>query len=290
MPVPCRQTFRVFSPLCKGGPGGICLGGGEANPPRSPFAKGGSKPFRRSRYGLLGLLALFATPAPALAMHISEGILPPGWALLWFLLAAPFVGWGVVQIGRRRQADPGYIPLLGIFGAAVFVFSCFPIPVPVAGSTAHPAGTGMSAIFLGPFASVVVAFLSLLLQALFLAHGGLTTLGGNTLSMGVLGSFGGFAAFKLGRLLGLNLFWCGFLAGMSADLLTYFGTAGEMALAMHGTQPLLSVLGQIYLAFMPTQIPLCLLEGAVTGGMLVYVHRHRPDILRKLKVLKEAGA
>lgn len=234
--------------------------------------------------------AAILLPAPAQAMHISEGILPPGWALLWFLLAAPFVGWGVVQIQRRKAIDPSYIPLLGIFGAAVFVFSCFPIPVPVAGSTAHPAGTGMSAIFLGPFASVVVAFISLLLQALFLAHGGLTTLGGNTLSMGVLGSFSGFAAFKLGRLLRLNLFWSGFLAGMAADLVTYLGTAGEMALALHGTQPLLSVLGQVYLAFMPTQIPLCLLEGAVTGGMLVYVHKHRPDILRKLKVLCEVRA
>lgn len=241
---------------------------------------------------LLQLMAalLLALPSPAWSMHISEGILPPGWALLWFLVAAPFVGWGVVQIQRRKAIDPSYMPLLGIFGAAVFVFSCFPIPVPVAGSTAHPAGTGMSAIFLGPFASVVVACVSLLLQALFLAHGGLTTLGGNTLSMGVLGSFGGYAAFRLGRLLRFKLFWCGFLAGMAADLLTYLGTAGAMALALHGTQPLLSVLGQIYLAFMPTQIPLCLLEGAVTGGILVYVHHHRPDILRRLRVFGEVRA
>ncbi len=223
-------------------------------------------------------------------MHISEGILPAGWALFWFAAAAPFVAWGVVQIGRRKAADPAYMPLLGIFGAAVFVFSCFPIPVPVAGSTAHPAGTGLSAILIGPWASVVVAGVSLLLQALFLAHGGLTTLGGNIFSMGVLGSFGGYFAFRFGRLLGLNLFACGFLAGVAADLLTYLGTAGEMALALHGTRPLLSVFGQIYLAFMPTQIPLSLLEGVVTGGMLVYVQKHRPDILRKLRVIGETRA
>ncbi len=236
---------------------------------------------------LLLLAGALLLPAPALAMHISEGILPAGWALFWFLAAAPFVAWGVVQINRRKKIDPSYIPLLGIFGAAVFVFSCFPIPVPVAGSTAHPAGTGMSAIFLGPFASVVVAFISLLLQALFLAHGGLTTLGGNTFSMGVVGSFSGFFAFRLGRLLRLNLFWSAFLAGMAADLFTYLSTSFEMALALHGTQPFASVLGQIYLAFMPTQIHLSLLEGAVTGGIVVYVQKHRPDILRRLKVLKE---
>ena len=230
---------------------------------------------------------LLLIPRPAHAMHISEGILPPGWAIFWFVMAAPFVAWGVRQI--TQQADPSYIPLIGIFGAAVFVFSCFPIPVPVAGSTAHPAGTGMAAIFLGPFASVVVAFISLLLQALFLAHGGLTTLGGNTFSMGVMGSFSGYGAFRLGRLLRLNLFWSAFLAGVTADLVTYFGTSLEMSLALHGTQPFLSVLAQIFLAFMPTQIPLSILEGAVTGGMIVYVQKHRPDILRKLKVLGEVA-
>lgn len=233
---------------------------------------------------LLIAAALLLLPGTARAMHISEGILPAGWAALWFAVALPFVALGVRRINRNKKQDPSYIPLLGIFGAAVFVFSCFPIPVPVAGSTAHPAGTGISAIFLGPLPSVVVAFVSLLLQALFLAHGGLTTLGGNVFSMGVLGSFGGFGAFLLGRKLGLNLFWAGFAAGVSADLLTYLGTAGEMALALHGNFPILSVLGQIYLAFMPTQIPLCLLEGAVTGGILVYVRKHRPDILRRFGV------
>ena len=48
--------------------------------------------------GRAGLLA-----APALAMHISEGILPPGWAGLWFLVAAPFVFWGL----RTDQPPPG---------------------------------------------------------------------------------------------------------------------------------------------------------------------------------------
>jgi cobalt/nickel transport system permease protein len=230
--------------------------------------------------------AILLLPQPAQAMHLSEGILPAGWALLWFAAALPFVAWGVVQINRKKKLDPSYLPLLGIFGAAVFVFSVFPIPVPVAGSTAHPAGTGLSAIFLGPFASVVVAFISLLLQALFLAHGGLTTLGANTFSMGVLGSFFAFGAFLLGRKGGLSLFWCGFAAGATADLVTYFGTSFALAAALHGSQSFPTVLGQIYLAFMPTQIPLALIEGTVTGGLLVYVQKHRPDIVRRLNVFQ----
>ena len=37
---------------------------------------------------MTGLLPLLLTSSPAWAMHISEGILPPGWALLWFVVAA----------------------------------------------------------------------------------------------------------------------------------------------------------------------------------------------------------
>jgi cobalt/nickel transport system permease protein len=114
----------------------------------------------------------------------------------------------------------------------------------------------------------------------------LTTLGGNTFSMGVLGSFGGLAAFRLARLMRVNLFWAGFMAGLAADLLTYLGTSLELALALHGSQSVWSVLGQIYVAFMPTQVPLAILEGLVVGGILVYVEKHRPDILRKMQVIK----
>ncbi len=116
----------------------------------------------------------------------------------------------------------------------------------------------------------------------------MTTLGGNTFSMGVLGSFSALAAFRLGRWLQLNLFWSGFLAGMTADLVTYLGTSAELALALHGSQSVWSVLGQIYLAFLPTQLPLAILEGVVVGSLLVYVERHRPDILHKMKIVGEA--
>lgn len=241
--------------------------------------------------GLFFACALLMTlSGTAWAMHISEGILPGNWAAFWFLAVAPFLGWGILTITRRKKSDPSYIPLLGMLGAAVFVFSCFPIPVPVAGSTSHPAGTGMSAIFLGPAASVVLAFISLLLQALFLAHGGLTTLGANTFSMGVLGSFSGYLVFQSGRACGIGLFWSAFVAGVAADLATYLGTALALALSLHGNQPFWRVLGQIYVAFMPTQIPLSLLEGAVTGWMVLTVRSHRPDILSRLGVLKGGEA
>ena len=235
------------------------------------------------------LISVFAlillAPQPALAMHITEGLLPWKVAGFWFAVALPFVAVGVWQMTKRRKAAPTYMPLVGIFGAAVFVFSCLPIPIPGIGATAHPAGTGFAAILIGPLPSVVVAFVSLLLQALFLAHGGLTTLGANTFSMGVLGSFAGIFAFVVARKLRFNLFWSGFLAGVSADLFTYLGTSIALATGLHGSGSLISEIATIFSILAPYVMVLMLIEGVITGGILVYIRKNRPDILRRLKII-----
>ena len=52
-----------------------------------------------------------------------------------------------------------------------------------------------AAILIGPWLTVVVTSVALVLQALFLAHGGLSTLGANIFSMGVAGVFTGCIFF-----------------------------------------------------------------------------------------------
>ena len=87
------------------------------------------------------------------AMHITEGILPPKWVITWFAVAMPFVGIGIYHVKQKKRQMPVYLPLVGTLGAAVFVFSCFPIPVIALNgmATSHPCGTGMSAVLLGAF-------------------------------------------------------------------------------------------------------------------------------------------
>ncbi len=237
--------------------------------------------------GLLSIIFIVFTllflPRAVYAMHITEGILPPQWAILWFIVVAPFVAIGTYKIKKRRRLIPGYMPLVGMIGAAVFVFSCFPIPVIALNgmATAHPAGTGMSAIFLGPFVSVPVAGIALLIQALFLAHGGLTTLGGNIFSMGILGSFSGYFAFWSAKKLRLSPFWWGFFAGIISDIFTYLGTSIELGLLVVGKgDSFFKAAGEIFAAFMmTTQGPLCIMEGVVVGFVVSYVYKHRPCIL-----------
>ena len=211
---------------------------------------------------------------PGQAMHISEGILPASWAGLWFIPAVLFVLWGTRQVQRRSQKDPRFKTFVALVGSAVFIVSCMPIPVPVAGTCSHPCGTGLAAILIGPGPTILVASIALLLQALFLAHGGLSTLGANILSMGVMGSMMGYGVFWLmGR--ARAPFWlAAFLAGALSDWATYAMTSVELGLGL--SIPVLPVL----LAFIPTQLPLGLVEGLLSAGALRFVASRRPSLLR----------
>jgi cobalt/nickel transport system permease protein len=225
---------------------------------------------------------LILVPASAFAMHIAEGILPFGWALLWGCVAAPFLAWGLRELRVRSASEPLYKQMVALVGAAVFVISCLPIPVPIAGSTAHPCGTGLAAILIGPAITVVVASVALVLQALFLAHGGLTSLGANIVSMGVVGAYVGYLAFRLARYAGVPWWGAAFLAGLLSDWATYAITALELAAALHGARSTSTVFLGVIAAFVPTQIPLGLVEGVISAGAYRMVRTRRPELLRLL--------
>ena len=239
------------------------------------------------RFILTILLLALATPAQA--MHISEGILPLGWAAVWFAVAAPFVALGLKRLNELSREDLSFKPLVGLLAAVVFIISCMPIPVPSAGTCSHPCGTGISAILLGPLVSVVITSVALLIQALFLAHGGISTLGADIVSMGVVGSFAGWLAFQGARKVGAGLAVAGFMAGLCADWATYLVTSVELASGIRGDAPFLPLFAKIVIAFIPTQLPLGILEGALTAGMVTLLQRKRPDLLVKMKVIGDRG-
>jgi cobalt/nickel transport system permease protein len=238
----------------------------------------------RCSYAVAVSLVLF--PGNALAMHISEGLLPFNWALVWYGIAIPFIAYGLYRVKKASADDFSFKPLVGLLSAVVFIVSCMPVPVPTAGTCSHPCGTGMSAILLGPAISVPVAAAALLIQALFLGHGGIGTLGANIVSMGIVGSFAGSIIFRALRSLKLSLGISGFFAGLFADWATYVMTAFMLSTGISGDAPVMPLFQKIVIAFMPTQLPLGILEGAITAGMVVLLYQRRPDLLVKMKVVK----
>ncbi|MGZ3648452.1 MAG: energy-coupling factor ABC transporter permease [Syntrophales bacterium] len=240
------------------------------------------------KISLIALLALgtLVCAKDAYAMHISEGILPLNWVAFWFALAFPFVAYGLYSLNKRAKEDLSFKPLVGLMAAVVFIISCMPIPVPFAGTCSHPCGTGMSGILVGPAISVVITAVALLIQAIFLAHGGLSTLGADIVSMGVMGSFIGYFTFRILRSVRMNMAVAGFMAGLFADWATYFMTSVELASGIKGDGAFLPLFWKVLIAFIPTQLPLGILEGAITAGMVMLLYKKRPDLLVKMRVIK----
>lgn len=225
----------------------------------------------------LGLFFLW--PTPAYAMHIAEGILPANWAIIWYVAAFIFVFIGIRIIRKRSKEVKGLMPLLGLAGAAIFLISVFPVPVPISGTCSHPGGTPLGAILVGPFISTVLGAVALLIQALFLAHGGISTWGANIMSMAVVGSFAGFGTFILLRRMNASIGVAAFAGGILGDWATYATTAFIMASALHGTGSLWGMFGVIAVAFAPTQLPLGILEGIFTAAVVLIVYQRRPELL-----------
>ncbi len=198
-------------------------------------------------------------------MHIGDGLLP---AEVW-------VGGSVIAAGALalsvRRFDESRVPQLGVLTGLFFVASSLKIPLPPAGSV-HFVLNGLLGVLLGgqSFPCVLVA---LFFQYVFLAHGGLTTLGVNALILG-----GGAAVARLVfRLLVRGpterfLGWAAFLAGSSAVL----ASAALFVLAMYLGGAPLDLVGRVVVV---PHLPVALLEGVLTASSVRFIARVKPELI-----------
>jgi cobalt/nickel transport system permease protein len=231
----------------------------------------------------LGLLALW--PSPAQAMHIAGGMLGPAWAATWLIVAAPFWAWGLYTVKRRSRADSKYLPTVALVGSAIFVISCMPIPLPW-GTCSHPCGVALGVILIGPAATIIVATIALLLQAAFLAHGGFDTLGANVVSMGIVGTLSAWAVYRGLLSLRAPVLVAVFTAALISDWATYAATAAELSAALCHAGSFGSMFLTILCVFIPTQVPLGVLEGVLTAGAHRFVAARRPDLLGSIALVR----
>ena len=220
-------------------------------------------------------------------MHIMEGYLPIEWCVIWAVLAAPCVIYGLWRMKQMIQHDRRVLPLMAVCGAFVFVISALKIPS-VTGSCSHSTGTGLSASLFGPLVTTVLGTIVLLFQAILLAHGGLTTLGANVFSMAIAGPFVAWLVFVALRRyayagLGLSVF----VTATVANLVTYTVTSMQLALAFPAESSILTAFVAFATIFAVTQIPLAIIEGIICGLVTKYIVRVKPDILKKLSIIED---
>ena len=154
----------------------------------------------------------------------------------------------------------------------------------VTGSCSHPCGNGLGAALFGPAVTAVLATIVLLFQAILLAHGGLTTLGANIFSMGIVGPLAAWLIYKGLTKANVSSTVAIFFAAFLGDLLTYVATSFQLAAAFPAPS-FGSALTKFLVIFAVTQVPLAIGEGLLTVIIWDRLKAYKPKLLNKLGVL-----
>jgi len=145
-------------------------------------------------------------------LHVPDGILPVWLWLSGILLALAASSLSLYMV--RGMDLKKKIPLLGMMSAMMLVGMSLEI-VPIA---YHVNLSVITGIILGPWLSVIAAFMVNILMAMA-GHGGITVVGLNTLVVGAEGVVG-WALFRVAR----KLFKPGLAAGLSTLVTLFMST------------------------------------------------------------------
>ncbi len=203
-------------------------------------------------------------------MHLSDGILNLP------TVVATSAAAGAMLVHSVRGIKEEDIPKVSLVTAAFFTISL--ISIPIGPSSVHPTLGGVVGILLGR-RSVIAIFVGLLLQAIFFQHGGLTTLGINTLMLSIPALTVSYLFNTLsakGQRIPLISALIGALAVIICVAILSVVLYLSNSIYYDG---LLSVINLLLVA----HIPVVILEGALTMSVISFINRTRPNLLPMLQ-------
>ncbi len=203
-------------------------------------------------------------------VHISDGVLDPwlwesGWVITAVILA--------YALSKMKTDD---VPKLSVITAAVFVASL--IHMQIGPTSVHFILNGFAGVMLGILAFPCI-FVALVLQCFLFGHGGITTIGINTVNMGVPALIA-YLIFKTGTKLDIrpetknrvSLF--GAIAGGVAVVLALLLLAAE----------LITTGEEFYettVLVVSTHIPIIAIEAIFTGVLAGFIATVKPEMFEK---------
>jgi len=208
-------------------------------------------------------------------MHVPDGFLDAPTSIATGVVAA--AGVAVALRGARRELDDRTAPMAGLVATFVFAGQMMNFPVG-AGTSGHLLGGAMAAVLAGPFTAVLCISVVLLVQALFMADGGITALGTNIILMALVGVVVGWLVFKavqvvLPRRLSMvaPAAAVGALVSVPVAALVF-----SLLFAVGGTAPVDT--GTVLVAMVGWHTVIGIGEAVITGLVVASVVAVRPDL------------
>ncbi len=221
-------------------------------------------------------------------MHIPDGLLDPITTLVLWIVTITFMILGYFRMGRmfEKEDSEKLIPYIGVLAAIIFAFQFVNYPVP-GGTSGHLVGGTLVAIILGPWASVIVLFLILVIQSLF-GDGGITAIGANTFNMGIIS---GIVGFYLVMLFVRILNNTSLKKELKVTIATAIGSYISIVLAsficgieigISGTIPIeIAVPAMVF-----WHILIGIGEGIISALIVYYIYKTKPDFITTESILK----
>lgn len=204
-------------------------------------------------------------------MHLSDGVLNMPAVVVTSVVA------GGMLVNSFKGIEEEEIPKISLMTATFFTFAL--ISFPVGPSSVHPLLGGLIGIILGTRSTIAI-FIGLLLQAIIFQHGGLTTLGMNTIMVSVPAIIS-YKVFSKCMAKKKNLIFSSTLAGGLSVLLTVVILVGVLFFSndTYG-EGFFSVINILVLG----HLPLAIGEAILTAIVINFVYKVRPNVLERYEL------
>lgn len=209
-------------------------------------------------------------------MHVPDGFFDAPTSVATGAVAA--AGVAVALRRARAELDDRTAPMAGLVAAFVFAGQMINFPVG-AGTSGHLLGGALAAVLVGPWTGALCISVVLLVQALFMADGGLTALGTNITLMALVGAFAGYAVFRVVLLVLPRRIGSVPVAAAIGALVSVPAAAAAFTLlfAVGGTADVAT--GRVLAAMLGWHLVIGVGEAIVTGLVVSAVVASRPDLV-----------
>ena len=202
-------------------------------------------------------------------MHIPDGIITIDQALIYWILTILIMAICFYKFQKDSQKDKKIVSM-AIFSVFTVIITSLSIPSPL-GVPIHFFLIPLIAIILGPHSSGIVAFISLIIQALALNMGGLTSLGANFIVIGFIISITTYFFYTLFKDLNEKF---AIFGGTVIGII--FATLGQIIiLLISGTMSLNALLATL----IPFYLFISIIEGAANVVIISAIKTMKPEIM-----------
>ena len=220
-------------------------------------------------------------------MHMSDALISPAVGVSMIAISGAALAYSIVKTKQNNVLEDKTVPVMGVMSAFVFAAQMINFTIPGTGSSGHIGGGILLAALLGAYPGLISIAAVLLIQCLFFADGGLLALGCNLFNMGVVSCLVAYPLiFKPILRKGITkpkLMLASVLSVVVGLQLGAFSVVLETLVSGITSLPF----GSFLLLMQPIHLAIGLMEGLVTGAILIFVYQARPELLESVQSHKK---